>query len=84
MSRNLEHLWPANYPDLTPMDFFFWNQASNYLGKVKPGSLCEMKRAVEDFAANLEEEAIRKMCRNAGKRAQACVTAEGGHFEHLR
>ena len=77
LSRNLEHPWPANSPDLTPMDFSFWNQASNYLRKVKPGSLCEIKQAVEDFATNLDEEAIRKMCRNARKRAQAYVTCGG-------
>ena len=41
-----------------------------------------MKRAVEGFAANLEE-AIRWICQSAGKRAEACVAAGGGHFEHL-
>ena len=43
-----------------------------------------MKRAVKDFETNLEEEAIREMCMNDRKRAQACVAAGGGHFEHLR
>ena len=42
-----------------------------------------MKRAVEDFAANLGEEAIRRICQSDRKWAQACVAAGGGHFEHL-
>ena len=82
LSRNTKHHWPANSPDLTPMDFSFWTQASNHVKKVKPQSLDAMKRAVEDFAANLDEEAIRKMCRHTRKRALACVSAEGKYFEH--
>ena len=39
---------------------------------------------LEDFATNLDEDITCKMCRNARKRAQACVTSGGGHFEHLR
>ena len=65
------------------MDFSFWNQATSYLRKIKPESLEDLKRAVEDFAANLDEEAIRKMCRHTRKRALACVSAGGSHFEHL-
>ena len=40
-------------------------------------SLGDMKRAVEDFAANLDEESIRKMCRHTKKRDVACVSAGG-------
>ena len=83
LSRNCENHWPANSPDLSPMDFSFWNQASEHLRSVRPETLDDMKRAVEDFAINLDEVAIRKMCRHARKRALACIEAGGGHFEHL-
>ena len=49
----------------------------------KSRTLEEMKRAVEGFAANLGEEAIRWICQSAGKRAEACVAAGGGHFERI-
>ena len=65
------------------MNISFWNQATNKLRKIRPESLEDMKRAVEDFAANLDEEGIRKMCRHTRKRAVVCVSAGGSHFEHL-
>ena len=44
------------------MDFSFWNQVTNHLRKIRPDGLEDMKRADKDFVANLDEEAIRKMC----------------------
>ena len=42
----------------------------------------ELKSTVEEFVANLGEDAIRKMARHARKRALACVATEGRHLEH--
>ena len=50
--------------------------------KEQPKTVAELKSTVEDFAANLGEDAIRKMARHARKRALACVATEGRHFEH--
>ena len=46
LSRRLDHHWPTNSPDLSPMDFSFWSQASNHLKKLKPATLEEMKLVV--------------------------------------
>ena len=78
LSRRLDHHWPANSPDLSPMDFSFWSQASNHLKKIKPATLEEIKLAVEEFAVNLDENAVRKICRHTRKRDLACI-ADGGH-----
>ena len=59
-------------PLISRMGFSFWNQATNHLRKVKPRTLDEMKRAIEDFAANLGEEAIRRMCQKAGPSFCCC------------
>lgn len=82
LSRNTEHHWPPNSPDLSPMDFSFWSQAMLYINKNKPRTIAEMKTTVEEFTANLGEDAIRKMARHVRKRALACVASEGRHFEH--
>ena len=79
---NTPHHWPANSPDLSPMDFVFWNEASDHLRKTKPQTIRDMKRDVESFAENLGETAIRKMARHARKRALVCVADGGRHFEH--
>ena len=83
LSRRLDHHWPAKSPDLSPIDFSFWSQASTHLKRVKPTTLEGMKAAVEEFAANLDENAVRKMCRHTRKRALACISAESHQFEHL-
>ena len=83
LSRRLDHHWPANSPDLSPMEFSFWSQASNQLKKVKPEILEEMNLAVEEFAAILVENAVRKMCRYTRKRALAFIATGGHQFEHL-
>ena len=50
--RDTPHHWPANSPDLSPMGFAFWNQASDNLRKTKPQTIRDMKRDVESFAEN--------------------------------
>ena len=51
--------------------------------RTKPESLTALKEVVEDFALNKDEELVRKICRNAKKRAELCVAQKGSHFEHL-
>ena len=50
--------------------------------KNKPKSIEELTFVVEEFFANLDEEKIRKTVANKLKRAQLCIEAKGGHFEH--
>ena len=45
-------------------------------------TVAELKSTVEELAANLGEDAIRKMTRHARKLALACVATQGRHFEH--
>lgn len=53
------------------------------VARVKPRSLRELQEVVEDFVFNMEEELVRKICRNVKKRAEMCVAQKGGNFEHL-
>ena len=58
-SRRLDLYWPANSPDLSSMDIPFWSQASVHLKRVKSTTLEGTKAAVEQFAATLDEDAVR-------------------------
>ena len=82
ISRNTEHHWPPYSPDLSPLDFSFWSQATKFIHEIKPNTIEDLKNRVEDFAAGIPEEQLRKMVRHTRKRALLCVQEEGGHFEH--
>lgn len=83
ISRNTAHHWPPYSPDLSPLDFSFWNQAMVHVRKSQPRTLEELKKQVETFASQVPEEQLRKMARHVRKRATLCVQEGGSHFEHL-
>ena len=83
ISRGCRHHWPAYSPDLSPLDFSFWPQAVTYLIKEEPSSIEALKRAVENFAASLSRDQLRRMARHTRRRAELCAAAEGGYFEHV-
>ena len=49
--------------------------------KKQPKTVAELKSTIEEFAANLGEDSIRKMARHASERALACVATQGRHIE---
>ena len=83
ISRNTAHHWPPYSPDLSPLDFSFWNQAMQHVRKQQPHTLQHLKRQVELFASEVAEQQLRSMARHVRKRAALCVQEKGSHFEHL-
>ena len=75
--------WPANSPDLNPLDFFFWGHAMNHVYRVKPGSIEDLKSIVNDFAKCMNSSLIKEVCGSARGRFMKVREADGGHFEHL-
>ena len=51
--------------------------------QIQPLTLDELKAAVEDVAEMIPEEMIRAATGNVRKRCEACLLANGGHFEYL-
>ena len=84
ISRFATHIWPASSPDLNPMDFSFWGQAMSHVSRCQPKTINQLKTIVEDFAANMDEEMVRKMARSVYGRSKLCIEQGGGHFEHLK
>ena len=83
ISRNTENHWPPYSPDLSPLDFSFWNEVNMKLRKKKLQTIAALKRNVEEIAAQMSEDQVRSMARNTRKRATLCARELGGHFEHL-
>ena len=83
ISRNSTHIWPPYSPDLSPLDFSFWSLAMSEVTRTKPESLTALKEVVEDFALNMDEELVRKICRNVKRGLNCGRLKRGGNFEHL-
>ena len=71
------------FEDLSPLDFSFWGQALAHVIRCQPNTIEELKSIVEDFANSISKDKLIKMARHTRKRAELCIEANGGHFEHL-
>ena len=83
ISRRSEQMWPPYSPCLNPMDFCIWGYMQDQVRRIEPSTMQELKDAVEDVAQTIPEEIIRAAASNLRKRCQACIEADGGHFEFL-
>ena len=83
ISRRSDIPWPPYSPDLNPLDFFVWGYVMQQVRRIKPETIDELKAVVEDVVSSIPEEMIRKSVANLRKRCEACLAADGGHFEHF-
>ena len=77
--------WPPNSPDLNPLDYHVWGAMLEQY-KVftpKPTKKAEFKTVLVAIWEDLPQEAIDLAVLAFRKRLQACIRADGGHFEHL-
>ena len=72
-----EHLWPTFSPDLSPLDYYFWGFANADVWRQKP-----TKAVVKEVATSLNGDVLCSVKTNFRKRAETCLTIEGGHFEY--
>ena len=76
--------WPPNSPDMNPLDYAVWGAMLETYKKLttKPKNIPELKNTLQIIWNDLPLETIQKSVLGFRKRLQACVKANGGHFEH--
>ena len=67
---------------MNPLDYSFWGRAQEHVYKAKPKTVAELKDCVNEFAASLSVQDVRKMTNNIVKRAKFCIAEGGAHFQH--
>lgn len=72
ISRKTQIPWPAKSPDLAPNDYWLWSICLGSSGR----------QVVSEFCESLSPSEVKSATKNIRKRAQACIEAEGGAFEH--
>lgn len=77
--------WPARSPDLNPLDYFFWGFMKSIIyDQNPPNNSEELEAKYQQALAKLTPEMIRKSTHEQFvRRLEACIEANGGHFEHL-
>ena len=60
--------WPANSPDLNPMDFFFWGYTKDKTYKGKKHTLETLRIAIQESIKSIDEDMAKKTIENFTKR----------------
>lgn len=76
-------LWPANSPDLNPVDYRIWGLIQERVYQTAIRDIDELKERLIVVWAELKQSVIDKAIEQWRPRLRACVQAKGHHFEHL-
>ena len=74
--------FPANSPDLNPLDYFLWGAIDGKL-KQRYDSIPSLQAAVIAECAAVKQESIDKAIEQFRRRCVLCVEQDGGSCEHL-
>lgn len=75
--------WPARSPDLSPLNFFLWGHCKEIIYRQLPENVEELNDKLHYAIWNIDNEVMEKTQENLLRRMRACITMDGGHFEHL-
>ena len=80
ISRFGDIAWPARSPDLTVPDFFLWGFLNDRVFWRRIVTIQELKQAIIDEVAAIDENLRRRMYGNFQTRLQQCIDVNGGHL----
>lgn len=76
-------LWPPNSPDLNPVDYKIWSVMQEKVYKTKITNIDELRTRIITVWEEFDQRVIDAAIRQWRARLRACISARGGHFEHL-
>ena len=84
LSRQFPFEWPANSPDLSPLDFWFWGYVKTEVYKHgRPESLEILKERIHNVVQSINVDHLKAAVQDVLVRAEICEEVSGSHFEHL-
>lgn len=75
--------WAARSPDLNPLDFFYWGYVKSIVYETPPETEQELRDSIVVAAHSITPNLLSRVQQNVLRRAEACLLANGGNFEHL-
>jgi len=77
--------WPPRSPDLNSLDFFFWGHLKTLVYQTPVNNMEELRNRITISCEIITNTPgiFQRVRSNMRKRAEACILAGGGHFQHL-
>ena len=75
-------LWPANSPDLNPVDYRIWGLIQERVYQTSIRDIDDLKQRLISVWSELKQSVVDKAIDQWRARLRACVRAKGKHFEH--
>jgi hypothetical protein len=76
-------LWPPRHPDLSFCDSYLWENLKGKVYKNNTHTSEALQNEITRVIGSIKMDQLQKVSRNLLMRCEACVQAEGGHFQHL-
>ncbi|CAG4981504.1 unnamed protein product [Colias eurytheme] len=77
-------VWPQRSPDLNPLDFFYWKSVKDMVYEDPITSVEQIRERVQIAAQKITKmKHASKLKRSFILRCEACITANGGRFDHF-
>lgn len=77
--------WPPRSPDLNPLDFYLWGHMKQLVYHVEITTHQQLLERIQDAANQIRNDPnlILRVTESLVRRCEACIQAEGGHFEQF-
>lgn len=76
-------MWPANSPDLNPIDYRIWGLVQERVYQIKIRNVEHLCERLTEVWSGLSQGVINEAVDQWRDRLRACIRAGGGHFEHI-
>ena len=76
-------LWPANSPDLNPVDYRIWGLIQERVYQTAVRDIDDLKQRLVTVWSQLKQSVIDKAIEQWRLRLRACIRAKGEHFEEM-
>jgi len=76
--------WPARSPEFTVPDFFLWGFLIDRVFRRRIVTIQELKQAIVDEIAAIDEDLRRRVYDNFQTRLQQCIDLNGGHLPDVQ
>jgi hypothetical protein len=77
--------WPPRSPDLNSCDFYLWGYMKSMVYRTAVNTQDDLLNRIMLAAERIrnDQDELARVSRSLLRRANACIRANGGHFEHL-